>query len=173
MSAVVPVRVPKSLAEKINELVNAGLYSSRSDLIREALRRLMVSERALTQRTKIGKAVATLASTMIAWSERNVTDVILFGSTARQEDTVESDIDLLVLVENTEPWLIRQHLYDLIYPIIPALDVDISLIVMNRNRFTHTAKDGDPFALSVISEGIQLHGDFLNEYSKSTHGKSN
>jgi len=173
MSAVVPVRVPKSLAEKINELVNAGLYSSRSDLIREALRRLMVSERALTQRTKIGKAVATLASTMIAWSEKNVTDVILFGSTARQEDTVESDIDLLVLVENTEPWLIRQHLYDLIYPIIPALDVDISLIVMNRNRFAHTAKDGDPFALSVISEGIQLHGDFLNEYSKSIHGKSN
>ena len=110
---------------------------------------------------------------MIAWSEKTVTDVILFGSTARNEDTAESDIDLLVLVENAEPWIIRQHLYDLVYPIIPVLGVDISLIVINRNRFAHIAKDGDPFALSVISEGIQLQGDFVNEYNKSTLGKSN
>jgi len=173
MSVVVPIRIPKNLAQKINKLVNAGLFSSRSDLIREALRRFMASEHAPTRKTRIGKAVATLSSAMIAWSEKTVTDVILFGSTARKEDTAESDIDLLVLVENAEPWIVRQHLYDLVYPIIPALGVDISLIVMNRNQFAHMAKSGDPFALSVISEGVQLQGDFLNEYNKSAFGKSN
>jgi len=172
MSAVVPVRVPRDLAQKINELINAGIYSSRSDLIREAIRRLIVSERALTQKTKIGQVVATIASTMIAWNEKSVTDVILFGSTARGEATIESDIDLLILTENAEPWIVRQRLYDLIYPIIPALGVDISLIVINKNDFIRMAKDKEPFALSIISEGIQLQGDLLNEYSKSTLGKS-
>lgn len=172
MSAVVPVRVPRDLAQKINELVNAGLYSSRSDLIREAIRRLIASESALTQKTRIGRAVATLASTMIAWNEKSVTDVILFGSTAREEATMESDIDLLILTENAEPWIVRQRLYDLIYPIIPALGVDISLIVINKNDFIRMAKDKEPFALSITSEGIQLQGDLLDEHSKSTFGKS-
>jgi len=166
VSAAVTVRVPRSLAQKINELINAGLYSSRSALIREALRRFLVSESPPTRRAWAGTAVATLASTMIAWGERSVTDVILFGSTARGEASAESDIDLLVLVEKAEPWTVRQNLYDLIYPIIPALGVDISLIVMDRDLFTRMAEQGDPFALTVMSEGRQLHGSLLHEHNK-------
>jgi len=172
MSVVIPVRVPKSLAQKINELIGAGLYSNRSGLIREALRRFLISESLPTQRAKAGRAVATLASTMIAWGEKNVTDVILFGSTARGDAVAESDIDLLVLVEEAEPWIVRQRLYDLIYPIIPALGVDISLIVIKRDLFTRMIEEGDPFALSVISEGQQLQGSLLHEYDKSPPGKS-
>jgi len=166
VSAAVTVRVPKGLAQKINELIDAGLYSSRSGLIREALRRFLVSES-----PPAGRAVATLASAMIAWGERSVTDVILFGSTARGEASAESDIDLLVLVEKAEPWTVRQSLYDLIYPIIPALGVDISLIVMDRGLFTRMAEQGDPFALSVMSEGRQLHGSLLHEHNKGPPGK--
>jgi len=172
VSVVVPVRVPRELAQKINELIARGLYPSRSDLIREALRRFIVSEGAFTQKLAVGHSIATLASAIIAWNEKTVTDVILFGSTARGEATIESDIDLLILTEKTKPWMVRQRLYDLIYPIIPALGVDISLIVIDKNSFTRMIKDKDPFATSTINEGIQLQGDFLNEYSKSTHGKS-
>ena len=172
MSVVVPVRIPRDLAEKINQLVKIGLYSNRSILIREALRRFVASERAFTQKTASAHLVATLASTIIAWNENTVTDIILFGSTARGEATTESDIDLLILTEKTQPWKVRQRLYDLIYPIIPILEVDISLTVINKDTFTHMTKDKDPFATSIINEGIQLQGDLLNEYSKSTHGKS-
>jgi len=172
MSVVVPVRLPRELAQKINELIRRGLYSSRSDLIRESLRRFVVSESAFTQKTAIGHVVAALASSIIAWNEKTVTDVILFGSTARGEATLESDIDLLVLTTDPEPWKIRQRLYDLVYPIIPAFGVDVSLIVINKKNFTHMAKNQDPFTTSTINEGKQLQGDFLSEYGKSTHGKS-
>jgi predicted nucleotidyltransferase len=113
-----------------------------------------------------------LASSIIAWNEKTVTDVILFGSTARGEATLESDVDLLVLTTDPEPWKIRQRLYDLVYPIIPAFGVDVSLIVINKKNFTHMAKNQDPFATSTINEGKQLQGDFLSEYGKSAHGKS-
>jgi len=172
MSVVVPVRVPKELAQKINELISRGLYSSRSDLIRESLRRFIVSERAFTQKTSIDHVIAVLASSIIAWNEKTVTDVILFGSTARGEATLESDVDLLVLTEDPEPWKIRQRLYDLVYPIIPAFGVDVSLIVINKKNFIRMTRNQDPFATSTINEGKQLQGDFLTEYSKSTHGKS-
>ncbi|MBE0519694.1 nucleotidyltransferase domain-containing protein [Candidatus Bathyarchaeota archaeon] len=172
MSVVIPVRVPREVAQKIRELVDAGMYPNRSSLVREALRRFMVSEGMSTQKTALRKFAATLVSIMISWEEKAVTDVILFGSAARGEATVESDIDLLVLVENAEGWMVRQRLYDLIYPVIPALGVDVSLIVMDKKVFIHMAEEGDPFALSIVREGAQLQGSFLDEYSEGTFGKS-
>jgi Arc/MetJ-type ribon-helix-helix transcriptional regulator len=172
MSVVVPVRVPKELAQQINELVNQGLYSSRSNLIRESLRRFLVSERAITQKPSIRHEVALLASSLIAWNEKTVTDIILFGSTARDEATPQSDIDLLILTTDPQPWKIREQLYDLIYPIIPTIEIDISLIVINKETFIQMEKNKDPFATTTINEGKQLQGNFLNEHSKSTHTKS-
>jgi predicted nucleotidyltransferase len=75
---------------------------------------------------------------MIVWSEKAVTDIILFGSVARNEATLESDVDLLVLVEDKEGWAVRPRLYDVIYPIILALGINISLIVLERKLFIHT-----------------------------------
>jgi len=172
MSVVVPVKIPKELAKELNELVKNGLYSSRSNLVREAMRRLAASESPQAQKASIEELAANLASTMIAWNERPVTDVIFFGSSARGEATTESDVDLLVLTEEAHPWRVRRHLYDVIYPIIPVLGIDISLIVINRESFRHMIERADPFAFSVINEGIQLHGEFLNEHRKSTHGES-
>ncbi|GEM_PF-1638803 len=172
MSVVIPVRVPREVAQKIEELVGAGLYPNRSTLIREALRRLVASEGITAKKIALGKVVATIASITISWNEKTVTDVILFGSMARGEATVESDVDLLVLVEDAEGWVVRQRLYDLIYPIIPTLGVDVSLIVINKKSFTGMVEEGDSLALSIIREGVQLQGAFLNEYSKSTFGKS-
>jgi hypothetical protein len=44
MSEVVPVRIPRELAEKVKKLVDMGIFPNRSFLVREALRRLVVSE---------------------------------------------------------------------------------------------------------------------------------
>jgi Arc/MetJ-type ribon-helix-helix transcriptional regulator len=172
MSAVIPVRVPKEVAERIKQLVDVGLYPNRSTLIREALRRLIVSEGVVAQKSTLARTVATLASVIISWNEEAVTDLILFGSVARGKPSGESDVDILVLVENAESWVVRQRLYDLVYPIIPVLGVDISLIVIEKKRFIRMVRSGDPFALCVMKEGIQLHGDFLDEHGKGAFGKS-
>ena len=171
MSVVIPVRVSREVAEKVKELVDAGAYVNRSRLVREALRRLIVSEGETAQKGNLGKVVATIASVLIAWNEKAVTDVVLFGSVARGEETVESDVDLLILVENAEGWVVRQRLYDLIYPIIPALGVDVSLIVMDKERFIGMVEEGDPFAVSVVGEGVQLHGGVLDECGKGAFEK--
>lgn len=167
MSVAIPVRVPRETAEKIKRLVNVGLYSNRSALIREAVRRLIASEGTVAQKGTLERVAATLASVIISWNEDSVTDVILFGSIARGEPSEESDVDLLILVESAESWVIRQRLYDLVYPIIPVFGVDISLIVIEKKHFIRMVRTGDPFALSVMREGIQLHGDFLREHGKS------
>jgi Arc/MetJ-type ribon-helix-helix transcriptional regulator len=171
MSSVIPVRVPEELAQKVKELVDAGAYSNRSSLIREALRRLVVSEDKSLQRVAVGKLAATLVSVMISWEEKTVKDVVLFGSVARGEASAGSDVDVLVLVEGMEAWRVRQRLYGLVYPVIPCLGVDVSLIVMDRSSFIGMVQAGDPFALSVVKEGIQLYGGFLDEYGKGAFGK--
>jgi len=171
MSVVVPVRIPKELVEEVNKLVRTGLYSSRSILVREAVRRLVASENPRDRKAWIGELAASLVSTMIVWNEKPVTDVILFGSTARGEATAESDVDLLVLTEEATPWKVRRHLYDIIYPIIPVMGIDISLIVVNKEAFMHMIEGGDPFAVSIMNEGIQLHGEVLNEHSRGAHGE--
>jgi len=163
VSEVIPVRVPKDVAEKIKRLVELGVFSNRSTLIREALRRLLASEYPILQRIAL-RDVAVLASSIIAWNEKSVSDVILFGSAARGEATVESDVDLLVLVENAEGWVVRRRLYDLIYHIIAVLGVDISLIVIERKRFIEMVKTADPFAVSILKDGIQLYGGILAEH---------
>ena len=168
MSQVIPVRVPKNVAERIKRLVDLGVFPNRSSLVREALRRLSVSEELELSKSAFVRDVAVLASCMIAWNEKSVSDVILFGSVARGEATVESDVDLLVLVENVEGWVVRRRLYDLIYPIIAALGVDISLVVVERKRFMEMVMVEDPFAVSVLKEGIQLYGSLLIKYGKGT-----
>ena len=171
MSAVVPVRVSKELAAKITELVEADVFPNRSVLVREALRRLVVSEGIVAEKTTLGSIVARIAFIMIVWNEKAVTDVILFGSVARGEAAVESDVDLLVLVEDAEGWVVRQRLYDVVYPVILALGVDVSLIVVERKLFIRMVEDGDPFALSVLRDGVQLHGGFMDEYGEGAFGK--
>lgn len=172
MSSVIPVRVPEEVAQKVKELVDAGVYSNRSSLIREALRRLIVSEDKSVQKVDLGKVVATLVSVIISLEERMVKDVVLFGSVARGEASAGSDVDVLVLIEGMEAWRVRQRLYGLIYPVIPALEVDVSLIVIDKRDFISMVQAGDPFALSVMHEGIQLYGGFLDEYGKGAFGKS-
>jgi predicted nucleotidyltransferase len=171
MSAVVPVRVSKELAAKITALVEADVFPNRSVLVREALRRLVVSEGIVAEKTTLGSIVARIAFIMIVWNEKAVTDVILFGSVARGEAAVESDVDLLVLVEDAEGWVVRQRLYDVVYPVILALGVDVSLIVVERKLFIRMVEDGDPFALSVLRDGVQLHGGFMDEYGEGAFGK--
>ena len=41
----VSARIPKGLAERMDRLVEEGLYSSRSEVIKDALRRFLLDER--------------------------------------------------------------------------------------------------------------------------------
>ncbi|MBI5881137.1 ribbon-helix-helix protein, CopG family [archaeon] len=42
---VVPIRLPDGLIKQVDDLVDKGLYSSRSDVVRDALRKLVWRDR--------------------------------------------------------------------------------------------------------------------------------
>jgi Arc/MetJ-type ribon-helix-helix transcriptional regulator len=66
-TVVLPLRLPKKLLEEIDCLVKAGLYESRSEALRDAVRRLIESKGLLLEphryyRLRVEEAVASSKS---------------------------------------------------------------------------------------------------------------
>ncbi len=62
--------------------------------------------------------------------------VLLYGSCARGQARAESDIDLLVLVENSiKPSAVRKELSDFLYDILLEKDELVSVIVLPKSVF--------------------------------------
>lgn len=85
--------------------------------------------------------------------------LILFGSYARDEQDPESDIDIMILVQETEQGL-RQYKY-IIADIMGELSLKyeklISLIEVPYNRYTRYL-DVLPFYRNVRDEGVEIYG---------------
>ena len=85
--------------------------------------------------------------------------LILFGSYARDEQDPESDIDIMILVQETEKRL-RTYKY-IIADIMGELSLKyeklISLIEVPYNRYTRYL-DVLPFYRNVHDEGVEIYG---------------
>jgi len=157
MSQVVPARLPPEMVRGLNKLVKAGRFSNRSEAVKEATR-LLLSSGELPSSAAMAKAAAQLTSVMIAWNTPTVEIIVLYGSLARGTSGPESDVDLLVLLSQGEPWKLRRQLYDLTYPVLASLGVDISLNVLAKTTWEEMLRQDDPLARSIMKEGITLWG---------------
>jgi predicted nucleotidyltransferase len=157
MSRVVPARLPAELARGVDALVKSGRYANRSEVIKEATR-LLLSSGGLPPPSSMARVAARLVSSLVAWNSDGVESVTLYGSVARGEAGSQSDVDILVVVDKGEPWRVRRVLYELIYPVIAVLGVDISLMVVRREDWLDMLGSSDPFAVSVLNEGRTLWG---------------
>ncbi len=81
--------------------------------------------------------------------------VILYGSKARHDDTLESDIDLVVIVEN-DSWPIKEQLFTIGARLSLEYDVLFSLKVVSRGRWEWMAQIRHPLFRAIASEGIDL-----------------
>jgi predicted nucleotidyltransferase len=161
MGLAVPTKLERGLVEALDRLVSEGFYGSRSEAIREAVRRLAAEQDISLQRFL--RVVAEVASEILTFNLGEVvTDVILFGSLARGSVTLDSDIDLLVLIKYEDAFMVRRKLHEIIYPISLASSIPITLIVLNREEFMKWMKDGLSFAREIEKEGVQLYGDVLS-----------
>jgi predicted nucleotidyltransferase len=78
--------------------------------------------------------------------------VILYGSHARGVATKDSDVDVLVLVDQSlDPREVEDNLSDLLYDIILEEHELVSVIAVSEDRF---ANYDSPFMLNVRKEGI-------------------
>ncbi len=84
-----------------------------------------------------------------------IVKLVLFGSRARGEGDENSDIDILVLVENEEQ-KIRRVLFDRAGDIFLEREVNISPLVMNRERYLWLKSIERGIVMDIEREGIEL-----------------
>lgn len=82
--------------------------------------------------------------------------VILYGSEARGNSTVNSDIDLLILLNKDKvDFDTKTHLYNLLYDIELREQISISPLIYARGEWENRPIK-TPFYLNVQQEGILL-----------------
>ncbi|HEY5560736.1 MAG TPA: nucleotidyltransferase domain-containing protein [Clostridiaceae bacterium] len=85
--------------------------------------------------------------------------VILYGSYARQEQTEESDIDVMVLVDE-EPFALKKYEDSLIdFEVDMNLDYDIVLSIYTKSLMEYQKYiDVLPYLKNISREGIVYYG---------------
>jgi hypothetical protein len=84
-----------------------------------------------------------------------VLSIVLYGSQARGDASIESDIDLFIVVQKDTPAL-RQALVDLAWQVQFEHDVVISDIIYNVDQFQRMQSRQFPYYQSIQRDGILL-----------------
>jgi len=101
--------------------------------------------------------ISELRQRLVGINHRHITRVIAFGSRARGEASVDSDLDLIVLVDEKTPEL-EKALEDAAYSVMWEHDFKpiISLKVFAESRFRKAVENGFSFYRHVEQDGITL-----------------
>jgi len=168
MGLPIPTKLEEPLVAALDRLVGDGLYQSRSEAIRDAVRTLV--ERRYVSKIRFLRVIAEISAQVILSAHSDtVTDIILYGSVATGKLSEDSDIDILILVsikghESSSELEIRIH--ETTYPIALASASVITPIVLEKRRFLALCRNGEHFAKEVVMHGIPLHGMTLRELRK-------
>ena len=87
--------------------------------------------------------------------EYNAEKVILFGSYARGEETIDSDVDILVVAPTKERMIDRMASVSRIIRNLRN-GLPISPIVLTSEEFRRKLDVGDAFIQTVVEEGVVL-----------------
>lgn len=86
-----------------------------------------------------------------------VTKILLFGSYAREDFNEESDIDIIVIVNDTEIDRYKKLRVKIISEFSLNYDLLLSIRVLRNEDFSKY-KDISPFLKNVVKEGISFYG---------------
>ncbi|MGI6648488.1 MAG: nucleotidyltransferase domain-containing protein [Bacillota bacterium] len=88
-------------------------------------------------------------------ANNEIIKVILYGSKARGDNRPDSDMDVLILVQDKKR-IDRDKIYDFIIDVELEYGIDISLNIYDNDRFNQLASIKAPFVMNVIKEGENL-----------------
>jgi predicted nucleotidyltransferase len=101
---------------------------------------------------RIKHLVSEIKEHLIKTYGERIKQVILYGSQVRGETTKDSDIDILVVVdESLIPFEVRKSLGDLLFDIILEEGELVSVIAVPEHFFKNY---NSPFLLNVRKEGV-------------------
>ncbi len=83
-------------------------------------------------------------------------EIILYGSHARGQAQAESDVDLLVLLDEEVLAETKRHIHDLLYDIALAEDVVISSIIVSNRKWNLPLSQATPLYQIIQKEGIKV-----------------
>jgi predicted nucleotidyltransferase len=86
----------------------------------------------------------------------HVVKIILFGSKARGDYNRDSDVDLLMLVEEPKTFESRSKLSDINFDVLMQYDVDLSPMLENIEDWDRGVSVTPMFKNSVLREGVEL-----------------
>ena len=111
-------------------------------------------------RPKEAQAVEEFKEKLLAALPGQVRDIILFGSKARGDGYPESDIDLLVVLENPTKEQ-TDTVCDITFDILLDRDVDLSAVTFSREEAIRKRELGTPLMRNVAEEGIVIMGEAI------------
>ncbi len=79
--------------------------------------------------------------------------IILFGSVARGEADADSDLDVLVIKDTTDPFVHRLETMAKLCP----LGVHADILVYTPDELRQMIDDGNPFILQALQEGRTVY----------------
>ena len=86
----------------------------------------------------------------------SVRALIVFGSVARGEATIESDLDVLAVIDRAISYVEETAAYDAVYRINLQYDTNISLVIVDSERWESPIWSQLPLYQAVQQEGLLL-----------------
>jgi predicted nucleotidyltransferase len=169
MGLAIPTKLEPPLVRALDNLVAEGLYQSRSEAIRDAIRGLV--ERNYISRVRFLTVIARVSAQLVLDEYGDaVTDIILYGSVASGRASDDSDIDILVLVSDTTSKNLSQveiRIHEIVYPVALSSASVVTPIVLSKSKFLDLFEQDQHFASEIVKHGIEIKGTTLNELRKS------
>jgi uncharacterized protein len=101
------------------------------------------------------QAIEALVTQLVLRHGGNVNSITLFGSKARGDDTPQSDIDLLVIVER-EDWELKHEIRILGARFSLNYDVLFNLYIVAQERWGWMKAINHPLYRQILAEGMDL-----------------
>lgn len=89
-------------------------------------------------------------------AEFAVNSIVLFGSVARGTADKESDVDLLVVLNEQPDYKVRNRISHLLFEINLEYDTNLSCLVVDRPSWEHGVFSVLPIHSAIKREGIAL-----------------
>lgn len=103
---------------------------------------------------EVNDIVLEIKECLTSFYGAKIKQVIIYGSFARGEATKDSDIDLLVVVDNNlDPRKVEEDLDELLFEILLEKGELVSVIAINESIFNNYKS---PLLLNVREEGVIL-----------------
>ncbi len=104
---------------------------------------------------KLNKAIADYITLLKKHYGAKILKAILFGSIARGESNKESDVDILIVISDSNA-KVKDEISMSAYEIMLKNNVVLSPIVMDENTFDWYKRNRDPFYNNIRKDGIDL-----------------